>query len=39
MDKNGPTAILKSASKIDLTKASFGSVLDIALHQYCPDKE
>ena len=32
MDRNGPTAVLKSASKIDLTKASFGSVLDIALH-------
>jgi formate C-acetyltransferase len=32
MDRNGPTAILRSASKIDLTKASFGSVLDIALH-------
>ena len=33
MDRNGPTAILRSASKIDLTKASFGSVLDIALHR------
>ena len=32
MDRNGPTAILKSASKIDLSKASYGSVLDIALH-------
>jgi formate C-acetyltransferase len=32
MDRNGPTAILRSASKVDLTKASFGSVLDIALH-------
>ncbi len=32
MDRNGPTAVLKSASKIDLTKASYGSVLDIALH-------
>jgi formate C-acetyltransferase len=32
VDRNGPTAALKSASKIDLTKASFGSVLDIALH-------
>jgi pyruvate-formate lyase len=31
-DRNGPTAVIKSASKIDLTKASFGSVLDIALH-------
>ena len=32
MDRKGPTAVLRSASKIDLTKASFGSVLDIALH-------
>ncbi len=32
MDRKGPTAILRSTSKIDLTKASFGSVLDIALH-------
>jgi pyruvate-formate lyase len=32
MDRNGPTAALKSAAKIDLTKASFGSVLDIALN-------
>ena len=32
MDRNGPTAVLRSASKIDLTRASFGSVLDIALH-------
>jgi formate C-acetyltransferase len=32
MDRNGPTAILNSASKIDLSKASYGSVLDIALH-------
>jgi formate C-acetyltransferase len=29
----GPTAILKSASKIDLTRASYGSVLDLALHK------
>jgi len=32
MDRNGPTAALKSASKIDLTKASYGSVLDLALN-------
>jgi formate C-acetyltransferase len=32
MDRTGPTAVLKSASKIDLTQASFGSVLDLALH-------
>ena len=32
MDRSGPTAVLKSASKVDLTKASHGSVLDIALH-------
>jgi formate C-acetyltransferase len=32
LDKNGPTAVIKSASKIDLTRASYGSVLDIALH-------
>jgi pyruvate-formate lyase len=31
-DKNGPTAVIKSASKIELSKASYGSVLDIALH-------
>jgi formate C-acetyltransferase len=31
-DRNGPTAVIKSASKIDLTKASYGSVLDISLH-------
>jgi pyruvate-formate lyase len=31
-DRNGPTAVIKSASKIDLSKASYGSVLDIALH-------
>ncbi len=33
MDRSGPTAILKSISKIDLTKASHGSVLDIAFHK------
>jgi formate C-acetyltransferase len=33
LDRNGPTAVLKSASKIDLTKASYGSVLDFALHE------
>lgn len=32
MDKNGPTAVLYSASKVDLSKASHGSVLDLALH-------
>ena len=32
MDKNGPTAVLKSISKIDLTRASHGSVLDVAFH-------
>jgi formate C-acetyltransferase len=32
MDRSGPTAVLKSASKIDLTQASFGSALDLALH-------
>ena len=32
MDKTGPTAVINSAAKVDLTKASHGSVLDIALH-------
>jgi pyruvate-formate lyase len=32
MDRNGPTAVLKSAAKIDLSQASYGSVLDLALH-------
>lgn len=32
MDKSGPTAVFKSISKVDLTKASHGSVLDIAMH-------
>jgi formate C-acetyltransferase len=32
MDRTGPTAVLKSASKMDLTRASYGSVLDLALH-------
>jgi pyruvate-formate lyase len=32
MDRLGPTAVLRSAAKVDLTKASHGSVLDIALH-------
>jgi formate C-acetyltransferase len=32
LDRHGPTAVIKSASKIDLTRASYGSVLDIALH-------
>ncbi len=33
MDRSGPTAVLKSISKINLTKASHGSVLDIAFHR------
>ena len=32
MDKSGPTAVLKSVAKVDLTKAGNGSVLDMALH-------
>jgi pyruvate-formate lyase len=32
MDRSGPTAVLNSVSKVDLTKASHGSVLDIAFH-------
>jgi len=32
MDRSGPTAVLKSVSKVDLRKASHGSVLDMALH-------
>ena len=32
MDRSGPTAVLKSVAKVDLRKASHGSVLDIALH-------
>ena len=31
-DHNGPTAVLKSVSKVDLSKAGHGSVLDIAFH-------
>ena len=31
-DKDGPTAVLKSVSKVDLSKAGHGSVLDIAFH-------
>jgi formate C-acetyltransferase len=31
-DRSGPTAVLKSVSKVDLTRASHGSVLDVALH-------
>jgi len=31
-DRNGPTAVLKSVGKINLKKASHGSVLDIAMH-------
>jgi pyruvate-formate lyase len=32
MDRSGPTAVFKSVAKTDLTKASHGSVLDVALH-------
>jgi formate C-acetyltransferase len=32
MDRTGPTAVLQSASKIDLTQASFGSALDLAIN-------
>ena len=32
MDKSGPTAVLNSVAKVDLTRASHGSVLDVALH-------
>ncbi|MDP6454654.1 MAG: pyruvate formate lyase family protein [SAR202 cluster bacterium] len=32
MDTSGPTAALRSVAKVDLTKASHGSVFDIALH-------
>jgi len=32
MDRSGPTAVIRSAAKADLTRASHGSVLDIALH-------
>jgi formate C-acetyltransferase len=32
MDRSGPTAVLRSVAKTDLTKASHGSVLDLALH-------
>jgi len=32
MDRNSPTAALRSVAKVDLTKASHGSVFDIALH-------
>jgi len=32
MDRSGPTAVLNSVSKADLTKASHGSVVDLALH-------
>jgi pyruvate-formate lyase len=32
MDRHGPTAVLRSAGKVDLRKASHGSVLDLALH-------
>ena len=32
MDRAGPTAALRSVAKVDLTKASHGSVFDLALH-------
>lgn len=32
MDTSGPTAALRSVAKVDLSRASHGSVLDIALH-------
>jgi formate C-acetyltransferase len=32
MDRTGPTAVLRSASKLDLTQASYGSALDLALN-------
>lgn len=32
MDRSGPTAVLKSVGKVDLTRASHGSVLDMAIH-------
>jgi formate C-acetyltransferase len=32
MDRSGPTAVLQSVAKVDLTSASHGSVLDIAFH-------
>jgi len=32
MDRSGPTAVLNSVAKVDLVKASHGSVLDMALH-------
>jgi formate C-acetyltransferase len=35
MDRGGPTAVLRSASRIDLTKASHGSVLDLAMDAHC----
>ena len=31
-DRNSPTAVLKSASKVDMRKAGHGSVLDMAFH-------
>ena len=31
-DRNSPTAVLKSVSKVDLRKAGHGSVLDMAFH-------
>ncbi len=31
-DRNGPTAVINSVGKLDSTKASFGTTLDLALH-------
>jgi pyruvate-formate lyase len=39
MDRHGPTAVLKSAAKIDLTKASYGSVLDLAMNSALVQEE
>jgi len=38
-DRHGPTAVLKSAAKIDLTKASYGSVLDLAMNSALVQEE
>jgi pyruvate-formate lyase len=37
MDRSGPTAALRSVAKVDLARASHGSVLDIALHSALVD--
>ena len=31
-DRSGPTAVINSAAKVDSTRASFGSTLDLTLH-------